>query len=96
MKPTPMTRSMPSAASSRRPASRSEPSPGSMKRMFDAELLVGAVGAGVGAVVERLVAASADVEHDAERVGDVPLSRSAMALRRLAKAVQYVRRAGAR
>ena len=35
-----------------------------MNRTLDAELLLGALGAEVGAVVERLVAASADVEDD--------------------------------
>ena len=66
MKPTPITRSMPSAASSRKPASRSDPSPGSMKRTCAAELPLGALAAEVGAVVERLVAAAADVEDDAD------------------------------
>jgi hypothetical protein len=40
MKPTPMTRFIPSAASNLRPASRSAPSPGSMNRMLEPSILV--------------------------------------------------------
>jgi hypothetical protein len=63
MKPTPITRSMPSAASSRSPipvrsfAGLDEPH-------LNAQRVLGALGAEVGAVVERLVAAAAEIEDD--------------------------------
>ena len=50
-----------------------------MKRTLEPSICVGAVSAGVGAVVERFVAAPADVEHDADCAsGDVSFP-SAMA-----------------
>ncbi len=66
MNPTPITSFICSAASRRSPASRSEPSPGSMKWTCAPNVVLGALAAAVRAVVEGLVAASADVEDDAD------------------------------
>ena len=66
MKPTPMTRSMPSAASSAQPGLAIGAFAGLDEPDRRAELALGALRAAIGAVVERLVAAPADVEHDAD------------------------------
>ena len=81
-KPTPMTRSWPSAT---RPARRSARSPsldGVDSRAGGAELLDGLVEAGSGGVVERAVAAAGDVEQQAD--GRVLDGRCGRALRRRA------------
>ena len=76
MKPTPMTRSISFGGEQPKTRLAVGAFAGLDEANVCAEAPLGAVGAGVGAVVERLVAASADVEHDADvdRAGRRPRS----------------------